>query len=110
MTLISAIIQPGRLARVRAAARAFPGFPGMTIDKVEGFSAHEEPPRNIKAELADYSVKFRLLIISPDEQVDAIVEMIRAACHTGERGDGHIWVNPIQGHVRIRDATPRDGI
>ncbi len=110
MKLISAIIQPGRLAKIRAAARALPGFPGMTIDKVEGFSTQEEAPRSIQAELTDDSVKYRLLIISPDEQVDAIIEMIRTACRTGERGDGHIWVNPIETHLRIRDANPGDGI
>jgi nitrogen regulatory protein P-II 1 len=110
MKLISAVIQPSRLARVREAARKFPGFPGMTIDKVEGFSVRDEPPRTIKAELTDYSVKYRVFIISPAEQVDAIVEMLRKACYTGERGDGHIWVNPIERHVRIRDAKPDDGI
>ena len=55
MKLISAIIQPARLPRVRAAARKFPNFPGMTIDKVEGFSLQEELPKSIKAELTDYS-------------------------------------------------------
>lgn len=110
MKLISAVIQPSRLAKVRAAARAFPNFPGMTIDKVEGFSIHDDGPKTIKAELTDYSVKYRLLIISPDEQVDAIVQMIRKACYTGERGDGHIWVNPIDTHIRIRDKPAGDGI
>lgn len=104
MKLISAIISPTRLPRVREAARRFPGFPGMTIDKVEGFSVQEEAPKNLKAELTDYSVKIRLLILSPEEQVDAIVQMIVDACHSGQKGDGHIWVSNVHHHIRIRTA------
>ena len=106
MKLISAIIQPVRLTKVREAARTFPNFPGMTIDKVEGFSLQEESPKSIKAELTDYSAKIRLLIIAPDEQVDAIVQMIASCCHTGERGDGHLWVSNVQEHYRIRELRP----
>ena len=106
MKLISAIIQPARLPRVRAAARKFPNFPGMTIDKVEGFSLQEELPKSIKAELTDYSTKIRLLILAPDEQADAIVLMIAEHCHTGERGDGHIWMSNVHQHYRIRDLKP----
>jgi nitrogen regulatory protein P-II 1 len=110
MKLISAVIRPARLPKLREAARRFPNFPGMTIDKVEGFSVQEDGPRNIKAELTDYSAKYRLLILSPDELVDDIVQMIVDTCATGERGDGHVWVSNVHHHVRIRAAKASQGI
>jgi len=109
MKQITAIIQPHRLARVREAARHLSGFPGMTIDKVEGFSEHQDSDEDdrsprIKRELADYSPKVRLVILSPEDKVDAIVTMIAGNCRSGEKGDGVIWVSPVEHALSIRNA------
>lgn len=105
MKQITAVIQPHRLSRVRAAARRMRAFPGMTVDKVEGFSVEgEEGLSGIKRELTEYSPKVRLTVLATDDMVDAIVELIVANCHTGEKGDGVIWVKAVERHVRIRDA------
>lgn len=108
MKQITAIIQPHRLSRVRAAARRMRGFPGMTVDKVEGFSVEgEDGPSGIKGELTEYSPKVRLTVLASDDLIDAIVELIATNCHTGEKGDGVIWVKPVELQVRIRDV-PRN--
>jgi nitrogen regulatory protein P-II 1 len=105
MKQITAIIQPQRLTRIREAARHLAKFPGMTTDKVEGFSVQEATPKaSIKTELTEYSPKVRLVVLAPDEMVEPIVRMISGACHTGERGDGVVWVTPVESFERIRDG------
>ncbi|HQR03647.1 MAG: P-II family nitrogen regulator [Proteobacteria bacterium] len=98
MKEIKAIIRPGRLPAVRDALRKLPGFPGMSISRVEGFSAPTRlgPRHDIHEELTDYTAKVRLEIVAPDEIVAAIVECITACASTGHIGDGLIWVTPVE--------------
>jgi nitrogen regulatory protein P-II 1 len=105
MKEIKAIVQPGRLHRIRDAVRTMPDFPGMTVSKAEGSGYHPDKPNppGIKSELTDYSPKVRLEIISPDDKVGAIVAMIREACHTGRAGDGVVWVTDVIEFHRIRE-------
>ena len=107
MKLISAVIHPNRLPRVREAARKFPNFPGMTIEKVDGFSVRDERPRNIRAELSDVNPRTRVLIICADDMVDPIFDTIHSTGHSGEKGDGHVWVTSIEAHWRLQDDDPR---
>ena len=49
MKEIKAIIRPAKLAALREKLRSLPGFPGMTISKVEGCSAPSvHSPSNLK--------------------------------------------------------------
>jgi nitrogen regulatory protein P-II 1 len=102
---IKAIVQPARLARIREAVRAMPDFPGMTVSKAEGSGYHPDKPNppGIKTELTDYSPKVRIEIVSPDHHVEAIVRLIREACHTGRPGDGVVWVTAVESFQRIRE-------
>lgn len=105
MKEINAVVQPGRLARVREALRALPGFPGMTVERVEGCSPAD--PRDagagIKGELTDYSPAVRITLLAPDELVAEIVRRIHAAAHTGHKGDGIVWVRPVEAVFRLRE-------
>jgi len=107
MKEIKAVIQPGRLARVREAFRKMPDFPGMTVSRAEGSGYHPDKPLppGIKSELTDYSQKVRIEIVSPDGMVDRLVSIIRESCHTGQVGDGIIWVTPIETFQRIRESS-----
>jgi nitrogen regulatory protein P-II 1 len=107
MKEIKAVIQPARLARVREAFRKIPDFPGMTVSRAEGSGYHPDKPlpAGIKSELADYSQKVRIEIVSPDGEVDRLVSIIRDNCHTGQAGDGIVWVTPVEAFRRIRDAS-----
>ena len=66
---IKAIIQPGRLARVREAVRRIPDFPGMTVTRAEGSGYHPGKPHEagIKGELAEYSPKVRIELVVADK-------------------------------------------
>lgn len=104
MKEIKAVIQPGKLARVREALRRLADFPGMTVTRAEGAGYHPDKPMpgGVKSELADYSHKVRIEIVSPDEMVERLTSLIREACHTGQPGDGVVWVTPVESVQRIR--------
>jgi nitrogen regulatory protein P-II 1 len=102
MKEIRAVIRPNKLPRLRTILREMPGFPGMTISKVEGCGAPvDHMPHNIKEELTDYSAKVRIEIVTPDELVDEIVRRIVSVACTGQTGDGLAWVVPVDRAVFI---------
>ncbi|EGK70519.1 MAG: P-II family nitrogen regulator [Methyloversatilis sp.] len=106
MKEIRAIIRPNKLPKLRTVLREMPGFPGMSVAKVEGFGApRTHAPHNIKEELTDYSAKVRIEIVSPDELVDEIVRRIINVACTGQTGDGLVWVVPVDRAVFINKTT-----
>jgi nitrogen regulatory protein PII len=48
------------------------------------------------------SPKLKLEIIVHDEQVDPVIEAIRDVARTARIGDGKIFVQPVEGVIRIR--------
>jgi nitrogen regulatory protein P-II 1 len=97
MKEIKAIIRPNRLTDVREALRHVPGFPGMTVSKVEGCSSPtRNPPMNHKEELLDYSPKVRVEIVVEDEFVDPLKAAIVRAGTTRHVGDGVVWVTQVE--------------
>jgi nitrogen regulatory protein P-II 1 len=105
MREIKAIIQPSRLSRLRDALRKVPGFPGMTVTAAEGCSDVEDHrlPKRPAEELIQFSPKVRLEMVSADEHVDELVRVIRELCHSGQRGDGIVWVTPVDAFSRLRE-------
>ncbi|MCX7893565.1 MAG: P-II family nitrogen regulator [Burkholderiales bacterium] len=105
MKEINAVVQPGRLARVRDALRGLPDFPGMTVERVEGCSPARagDPGAGIKGELTDYSPGVRITLLAPDALVPEIVRRIHAAAHTGQKGDGILWVRPVEAVITLRE-------
>ena len=105
MKEIKAVIQPARLARLREAFRKLPDFPGMTVSRAEGSGYHPDKPRaqGIKGELTDFSAKVRIEIVAPEAQVERLCAIVREACHTGQAGDGVLWVSTVDDFRRIRE-------
>ena len=97
MKEIKAIIRPSRLHKIRDAFRTLPGFPGMTASHVEGCSSHagEERHDTLKEELTDFTKKVRIEIVAPDEMVPDILRIIHRNAHTGQMGDGVLWVTEV---------------
>jgi nitrogen regulatory protein P-II 1 len=96
MKEIKAIIRPNKLIPLRDKLMQVPGFPGMTVAKVEGCSApSRNTPGNLKEELIDFTPKIRIEIIAPDEVVEPLVECITAVSQTGQIGDGLVWVADV---------------
>ncbi len=104
MKEIKAVIQPGRLARLRDALRAEPGFRGMTVTEAQGCSAVEPaPPANHREELLDFSRKVRVELLVEDAHAEAMLRVIHRVAHTGQKGDGVAWVTDVGHSIRLRD-------
>ena len=79
---------------------------GMTITEVKGYGrqkGHSEIYRGAEY-IVSFIPKVRLEIAVPDDLVDAAVQAIRSAAHSGQIGDGKIFVTPIEQAMRIRTA------
>ena len=93
---VKAVIRPNKLPALRTALMETPGFPGMTVAKVEGCSAPNKTSKiNIKDELTDYSAKVRIEIICNDEVAEVLMDRIVSVCQTGQVGDGVVWCTAV---------------
>jgi nitrogen regulatory protein P-II 1 len=103
MKLVVAIVRPEKLGDVleslfRAEVR------GLTLHRVQGHGGETEQVETyrgttVKMELSD---KVRLEIGVSDHFVEPTVNAILRAAHTGEVGDGKIFVLPVEKVYRIR--------
>ena len=104
MKEIKAIIQPFMLSKVEDALCKIPDFPGMTVTEVQGFGS-EKCKKGIRhrpeEELIDYVPKVKLEIIVNDDMLNEIVETIQKNAHTGNRGDGKIFIYDVRDAIRI---------
>ncbi len=98
MKEIKAVIRPNKLAALRDAMIALPGFPGMTVSKVEGCGAPSRhlAKHTIKEELTDYSPKVRIEIVAPDDVAESIFQRITEIAKTGHYGDGLVWMTDVE--------------
>ena len=104
MQEIKAIIQPQRLARIRSALRNVRGFPGMTVSKVDGCGHHiAKPGVGIREELTDYTPKVRIEMVASDDLVEGILQILVEVGHTGQVGDGIVWVTPVERMIRLSE-------
>ncbi|NOX55350.1 MAG: P-II family nitrogen regulator [Planctomycetes bacterium] len=94
MKEIKAIIQPFMLGEVLEGLHDIDNLPAATVSEVRGFSVvHPE---------YESRAKVKLEIMVPDELVEPVVETIRKYAHTGNPGDGRIFVIDILETVKIR--------
>jgi nitrogen regulatory protein P-II 1 len=100
---IKAIIRHEKLEEVRDALDQT-GIKGITITEVKG-SGHQrgytESYRGAKTTI-HFRPKIQLVIVTQDELVDQVIQTIAKNAHTGEIGDGKIFVSQIEEVIRIR--------
>lgn len=99
MKEIKAIIQPFMLEKVLSALHQFPGAPGCIVSRVE---AHGKAPSDTAHSVSEMTEKVKLEVVVADEQADAIVHLIQQHAHTGNTGDGKIFVLQCVSAVAIR--------
>jgi nitrogen regulatory protein P-II 1 len=109
MKLITSIIKPFKLDEVREAL-AEVGVTGLTVTEVKGFGrqkGHTELYRGAEY-VVDFLPKVKVEVVIPDDRVEAAIEAITKAAHTGKIGDGKIFVSPIERAIRIRTGETDD--
>jgi nitrogen regulatory protein P-II 1 len=103
MKKVEAIIKPFKLDDVREALSDI-GVTGLTVSEVKGFGrqkGHTELYRGAEY-VVDFLPKIKLEIVLAEDQIEACIEAITKAAHTGRIGDGKIFVTPIEQVIRIR--------
>jgi len=128
MKEITAIIRRDKLPETKQVLEAL-GYPSMTIQSVDGRGKQKgsmcaemdsEMPDSFCAavkltptpsayalehtlpKVALYVPKRMLTIAVPDDVVTKVVKAIIKANQTGKRGDGKIFISPIDGALRVR--------
>ena len=109
MKKISAIVRPEKLEPLKEALFAA-SVSGMTISQVQGCGNQhgwKEYFRGTEV-LLNMVPKVKFEIIVEDGEVDRLVKLIQETAHTGEVGDGKIFIFPVEGVMRIRTGEEGD--
>jgi nitrogen regulatory protein PII len=109
---IEAIIKPFKLDAVKEALTEI-GITGMTVSEVKGYGrqkGHKEMYRGAEYNV-DFNPKLKIELVVYADQVDRVVNAIRAAANSEKIGDGKIFVLPIEDVIRVRTGERgRDAI
>ena len=109
MKKIEAIVKPFKLDEVREALSEV-GITGLTVTEVKGFGrqkGHTELYRGAEY-VVDFLPKIKVEVVVTDEMVDAAVEAIVKAAHTGKIGDGKIFIMAVEQVIRIRTGETNE--
>ena len=103
MKEIKAIIQPFLAEKVISTLHTIPNMPGVTVSEVRGFG-RARVSFSATGDEADIfgAKKIKLEIVVPDELVEKVTKLITTLAHTGNPGDGKIFVYPVSEVIRIR--------
>ena len=108
--MIQAVIQPFKLDQVTRALENLNGFSGMTVTPVRGFGQEKLTPQvatdaghRRRETLDDFTSKLRLdVVVSGRRLADEVTAVIARTAHTGNRGDGKVFLWPLARVLRIR--------
>lgn len=104
MHVVVAFVQPFLLEEVVDALRLVRGFPGMSVSEVRGFGrrcAHA-PRRGEATEVEPFEERSRIEICCRAAELKAILDALSRSAHTGNAGDGKIFVLPLDRAILIR--------
>lgn len=103
MKKIEAIIREEKLDAVRQALKDASYF-GITVSEVSGHG--RQGGITLQWRVGDYQVdllpKVKIEVVVLDEDAPSVLSAIRTAAHTGNIGDGKIFVVPVEDAMRIR--------
>lgn len=100
---IEAIIRPGRLdATKRGLAEA--GLHSLTVSNVSGRGSQPEKQEQWRGEdyVVDLFQKIKVEIVVHDDDADRALDVIQETAHSGNKGDGKIFVIPVDDACQIR--------
>ena len=98
MKLITAVVRPHVIDRLVVALEDIEDFPGITVAATEGFGQRLGSREDL---IGPFKPNRRIEIVAPDELVEPIVSTIKRQAHTGKKGDGIIFVVPLEHSVLV---------
>ena len=110
MKHIKAILQPEKLADVRAGLAKSKCYRGTIITDVMGQGTQKGIIQAWRGEKfqTDLIPKVQIDLVVKDDEVEEIVKTIYQSARTGEIGDGKIFVYNIEEAIRIRTGETGD--
>jgi len=110
MKEIKAIVQPFMLIKVVSALHKIEGLPGITISEIKGFGKSRGRKENAVDEgIFEFVPKCKIEVVVPDVLVEKVVNTIQENAHTGNPGDGKIFVTEVSSVVKIRTNERGEG-
>ncbi|HNX28546.1 MAG TPA: P-II family nitrogen regulator [Syntrophomonadaceae bacterium] len=108
MKKIEAIIRPTKFEELKVALEKI-GIRGMTVYDVRGrgLQGAEKQYYRGQEHSIDLFPKVKLEIVCQDESVENIISQILNICKSGKKGDGKIFVYPVERIIRI--STREEG-
>jgi len=113
MKEIKAIIRPFKLMEVIEELQKIDGLPGVTVSEIKGFGKGraKEAKDKVKYEMVELVPRLQLEVVVDDAMADEVVNVIQQYSHTGNSGDGKIFVSTVDEAVKIRtNERGRDAI
>ncbi|WP_082224509.1 P-II family nitrogen regulator [Halolamina rubra] len=106
--MVVAVIRREKVGDVKAAL-AEVGAPSLTVTEVTGRGSQPAKTEQWRGEeyTVDLHEKAKIECVVADAPTAAVVDAIRDAAHTGEKGDGKVFVIPVSHAVQIR--TGKEG-
>jgi nitrogen regulatory protein PII len=101
--MIVAYIRPDKLGDVKKGL-AEAGAPSLTVTNVSGRGSQPAKKGQWRGEeyTVDLHQKVKIECVVADVPADDVVDAIEESAHTGEPGDGKIFVMPVEEAVQIR--------
>jgi len=109
MKKIEAVIRPIKVDDVKEALSSI-GIAGMTISDVRGYGRQRGRTEKYRGNTYVVNLLPKVLIefVVPDDRADEAIDIVVEAAHTGEIGDGKIFVSEVEDAVRIRTGERGD--
>ncbi|MTI80951.1 MAG: P-II family nitrogen regulator [Firmicutes bacterium] len=109
MKKIEAIIRPTVLEDIKEALGEY-GIHGMTVSEVAGCGLQKGRVGIYRGSKFNINLlhKVKLELVTTDNQVNEVVEIISKVGRSGEIGDGKIFIYPLENAIRIRTGDEGD--
>ena len=109
MKKIEAFIKPFKLDDVKAALMEI-GVRGISVTEIRGFGrqkGHTELYRGSEYRV-DFLPESKLELVVTDAMAEQVIDVIQKVAHTGQVGDGKIFILPVDDAIRIRTGESGD--
>jgi nitrogen regulatory protein P-II 1 len=105
MKLVIAYLQPFMAEKVVEALHEVSGLSGATISAARGFGRGRAGgllPGITEEDLVGTQPRQRLELVVSEDSLEQVLATIQQAAHTGQRGDGKVYILEVVDALRIR--------
>ena len=106
MQMIIAYIRPIVKDEVAERLRTLK-VPGASLSRVDGFGreADSQGRESYGPQVSPYADMVKLEVVCADDRVEELVEAIADEAQTGRRGDGKVFILPVERMIDIRTQS-----